>query len=44
MSGSAAMDQRDKQLRGKNRALLAILVALAALLFVVTIVRLEMLT
>jgi len=37
------MDQRDKQLRGKNLALLGILVALAALLFVVTIVRLEML-
>jgi hypothetical protein len=36
-------DPEDKRRRGKNWALLGILIALAALLYVVTIVRLGML-
>jgi hypothetical protein len=36
------MEPQDKRRRGKNLALLAILVALVALLYVVTMVRLGM--
>ena len=34
------MNQRDKQLRGKNWALFGVLLAVGVLLFVITIIRL----
>jgi hypothetical protein len=40
VNGAANMDQRDKRLRGKNWALFGILVAVGALLFAITIIRL----
>jgi hypothetical protein len=35
----SAMDDRQRRVRGKNRALLAVLVGLAALFYAITIVR-----
>lgn len=39
MTASAVMDERERRMRGRNRALLALLLALVALFYVVTIVR-----
>ena len=35
----SAMDDRQRRIRGKNRALLAVLVGLVALFYAITIVR-----
>jgi len=43
MNRGAAVDEREKRQRGKNLALLGILLALIMLLYFVTIVRMGML-
>jgi hypothetical protein len=35
----AVMDERERRMRGRNRALLALLLALVALFYVITLVR-----
>jgi hypothetical protein len=39
MDTVSAMDDRQRRIRGKNRALLAVLVGLVALFYAITIVR-----
>jgi hypothetical protein len=41
MESAVAMDDRKQRLRAKNRALLLVLVALAALFYVIAIVRMS---
>jgi hypothetical protein len=41
MENVVAMDDRQRRLRAKNRALLLVLVALAALFYVIAIVRMS---
>lgn len=41
MTSGIAMDERERRMRGRNRALLALLLALVALFYVVTIVRIS---
>jgi hypothetical protein len=41
MESAAAMDDRQRRLRAKNRALLLVLAALAALFYVIAIVRMS---
>jgi hypothetical protein len=38
-SGEAAMNERQRRIRARNRALLAVLLALVALFYVISIVR-----
>jgi hypothetical protein len=39
LTAGAVVDERERRMRGRNRALLALLLALVALFYVVTIVR-----
>jgi hypothetical protein len=39
LTAGAVVDERERRMRGRNRALLAVLLALVALFYVVTIVR-----
>jgi hypothetical protein len=40
-SGKSAMDDRQRRIRARNRALLLVLLALAALFYVISIVRMS---
>jgi hypothetical protein len=40
-AADAAMDERERRIRARNRALAAVLFALAALFFVIAIVRMS---
>ena len=41
VTGGAVMDERERRMRGRNRALLAVLLALVALFYAITIVRIS---
>ncbi|MGC2413508.1 MAG: hypothetical protein WA459_12520 [Stellaceae bacterium] len=41
MTAGLVMDERERRMRGRNRALLALLLALVALFYIVTIVRIS---
>jgi hypothetical protein len=41
VTGGAAMDERERRMRGRNRALLAVLLGLVALFYAITIARLS---
>ena len=40
-AGEVAMDERERRMRARNRALLAVLLALVALFYLITIVRIS---
>ena len=40
-AGDMAMDERERRIRARNRALAAVLVALVVLFFIVTLVKLH---
>ena len=40
-AGEIAMDERERRMRARNRALLAVLLALVALFYLITIVRIS---
>ena len=41
VTGGAVMDERERRMRGRNRALLAVLLGLVALFYAITIVRIS---
>jgi hypothetical protein len=41
LTAGAVVDERERRMRGRNRALLALLLALVALFYIVTIVRIS---
>jgi len=41
VTGGVVVDERERRMRARNRALLALLLALVALFYVVTIVRIS---
>ena len=40
-AGDASMDERERRIRARNRALLAVLLALVVLFYVISIVRMS---